>query len=315
MYMKQLHTYIFIAVLGASAFFSFPIESHASTPPEDYKEYGLCSVSDIYLSPAAWESICKTKLIPDTQLARYCKMAQTMSSGIAPTYDAQTLNQVCTSSNNRKEVCESEQINYDGQVISVCLFRPHWNVIIVEANHGERAEVTKSVTGVKAITCDDCKNTKIDFNKDQGKVTFGRYVSYDTGMDTSIIIYVTMDNGQQRTILLVFRVKEVPNTTQPENYETNPLNLQQLQGLGNKLKKTNADSIQTFLGGAIEKLMGFIGSLALAMFVYAGFLIMTAAGNSEKTEKGTHILIWSGLGVIIVLSAYILLRFIFEIIV
>lgn len=72
---------------------------------------------------------------------------------------------------------------------------------------------------------------------------------------------------------------------------------------------------QEVLGGAIKVFTGIMGSVALAMFVYGGFLIMTAAGNSDKISQGTQIVLWGGLGVVVVLSAYLLVNFVFEIIV
>lgn len=72
------------------------------------------------------------------------------------------------------------------------------------------------------------------------------------------------------------------------------------------------ESIQKLIGNAIQTLMGLLGSVALVMFVYGGVLWMTAMGNGEKTKKATQIIIWSSLGVIVILASWTIVDFVFE---
>ncbi len=58
--------------------------------------------------------------------------------------------------------------------------------------------------------------------------------------------------------------------------------------------------------------MGVMGTVALAMLVYAGFLFMTAAGNSDRERKALDIMLWSGLGIIVILSSYAVVQFIVQ---
>ncbi|MBT4483743.1 MAG: hypothetical protein HOC71_08710 [Candidatus Latescibacteria bacterium] len=67
---------------------------------------------------------------------------------------------------------------------------------------------------------------------------------------------------------------------------------------------------QTFIGDVIRGILGVVGSLALALFIYGGFLWMTAAGNAEQVAKGKNTLIWATLGLIIIFSSYALVRFV-----
>ena len=67
---------------------------------------------------------------------------------------------------------------------------------------------------------------------------------------------------------------------------------------------------QTFIGGVIRAILGIVGSLALALFIYGGFLWMTAAGNAEQVAKGKNTLLWATLGLIIIFSSYALVRFV-----
>ena len=65
------------------------------------------------------------------------------------------------------------------------------------------------------------------------------------------------------------------------------------------------------LGTMINTVLGLVGSIALAMFIYGGFMWMTSSGNSEKVEKGKNILIWATLGLVVIFSAYAMVKFVF----
>ncbi|MDD5291106.1 MAG: pilin [Patescibacteria group bacterium] len=83
--------------------------------------------------------------------------------------------------------------------------------------------------------------------------------------------------------------------------------------LDNPLGKTAAGkdiSPQELIGRIISAVLGIVGSLALAMFIYGGFTIMTAAGTAEKVEKGKQILIWAAIGLIIIFTSYALVNFV-----
>ena len=76
---------------------------------------------------------------------------------------------------------------------------------------------------------------------------------------------------------------------------------------------TFVQKLQIFIGRIIKYILGFTGSLALAMFVYAGFMYMTARGNSDRIARALRIMTWAGLGTIVILASYILVDFIFKI--
>lgn len=79
--------------------------------------------------------------------------------------------------------------------------------------------------------------------------------------------------------------------------------------LQNPLGAGNED-INVLIGTIINAIMGIVGSLALAMFIYGGFTWMTAAGASERVQKGKDILIWATVGLIVIFSSYALVYFI-----
>lgn len=79
--------------------------------------------------------------------------------------------------------------------------------------------------------------------------------------------------------------------------------------LPNPLKVT---SIPVFLGNVIKGILGIVGSLALAMFIYGGLMWLTSQGNPEKIKKGQDTIVWAVLGLVLIFSSYIILNFIFK---
>lgn len=58
--------------------------------------------------------------------------------------------------------------------------------------------------------------------------------------------------------------------------------------------------------GVIKYILGFLAVIALAIFVYGGFLMITAFTNEENAEKGKKILIDGAIGIFIILISYAL---------
>lgn len=65
-------------------------------------------------------------------------------------------------------------------------------------------------------------------------------------------------------------------------------------------------SVNYLIGLIISIAMSVIGSLSLLMLVWGGFKWLTAAGNTERIESGTKTMLWAVIGVIVVLSSYII---------
>lgn len=55
---------------------------------------------------------------------------------------------------------------------------------------------------------------------------------------------------------------------------------------------------------------GLLGLIAVVMIIYAGFLWLTAAGEEEKATKGKTLLFQAVIGLIIILSAYMVTYFV-----
>ena len=64
-----------------------------------------------------------------------------------------------------------------------------------------------------------------------------------------------------------------------------------------------------------ERILGFLlsglGALSVLMFVYAGVLWLTAAGNEERIGQAKKTLLYATLGIVLVLSSYVFINFVY----
>ena len=89
-----------------------------------------------------------------------------------------------------------------------------------------------------------------------------------------------------------------------------------LSGLSSDIKalnKLNVNNVQSLLGNFIKLLLGILGTLALVMIMYGGFLFMTANGNADNKKKAVGIFVWSTLGIVIIFSSYAVVNFVLDI--
>jgi hypothetical protein len=70
--------------------------------------------------------------------------------------------------------------------------------------------------------------------------------------------------------------------------------------------------VRLIIANIINGALSISGSIALLMFIYGGFLWMTAAGRPEPVDKGKKILIWATLGIIVIASAFVVTNAIFN---
>lgn len=64
------------------------------------------------------------------------------------------------------------------------------------------------------------------------------------------------------------------------------------------------------VGKIINSVLTILGIVAVALILYAGFLWMTARGNEQQVEKARSILTQAVIGLIIILAAYSIARFV-----
>ena len=78
------------------------------------------------------------------------------------------------------------------------------------------------------------------------------------------------------------------------------------------LNKMDSTNIPVIIGRAVKGILSIMGSIAFVMYMYGGVLFMTAAGNASKEEKAKKVLVWTTLGLVVVLASYIIVDFVFE---
>ncbi len=72
--------------------------------------------------------------------------------------------------------------------------------------------------------------------------------------------------------------------------------------------------VQLVIGNVIKAALGIVGSIALLMITYGGFLWLTSMGNANQVEKGKNTLIWATIGLALIFGAYALTSYIIGII-
>lgn len=68
--------------------------------------------------------------------------------------------------------------------------------------------------------------------------------------------------------------------------------------------------LYSLIGGVINVVLGFLGILLFALFIYAGFLWMTAGGNTEQVQKAKGLITNAIIGLIITASAFAISDFV-----
>ena len=60
------------------------------------------------------------------------------------------------------------------------------------------------------------------------------------------------------------------------------------------------------------RVLGFVGSIALLMFIYGGIMFLISSGNSEKVTQAKQIIIGAVIGLVIVFASYTIIQFVFD---
>lgn len=64
------------------------------------------------------------------------------------------------------------------------------------------------------------------------------------------------------------------------------------------------------VANVIQAMLGIVGSIALAIFIYGGFTWITAAGNDEKIKKGKDMIMWATFGLAVIFMSYAIVTFV-----
>lgn len=90
------------------------------------------------------------------------------------------------------------------------------------------------------------------------------------------------------------------------------LALAPMAALAQNLRPLGNVNLQIIIGRVISGVLGILGSLALLMFIYGGFIWMTTAGNEEKIKKAKNTVVYAVLGLIICFASYGIVSFVLD---
>jgi len=68
--------------------------------------------------------------------------------------------------------------------------------------------------------------------------------------------------------------------------------------------------VRVIVVNSIKIVLGFLGIIAVVLILYAGFKWMTSQGNEDQVGDAKKIIIASVIGLVIILSAYIIANFV-----
>ena len=78
--------------------------------------------------------------------------------------------------------------------------------------------------------------------------------------------------------------------------------------INSPVKIAKTEEITVYIGNLIVELLGYIGLIAIIMFIYAGVSFMFSAGDSKKITQRTKLMVWTALGLAVIFSSYIIVK-------
>lgn len=79
---------------------------------------------------------------------------------------------------------------------------------------------------------------------------------------------------------------------------------------GTAQNPSGVSDVPSLLGNVLRALFGVLGSIALLMFIYGGFMWLTSGGVPEKIKKGQDTMVWATLGIAVVFASYAIVSFV-----
>ncbi len=81
--------------------------------------------------------------------------------------------------------------------------------------------------------------------------------------------------------------------------------------IGSKTTVNSTQAVPQLIGTIVGTILSFVGVIFFLLILYAGILWMTAFGNDQKVDKAKDIIQHAAIGLVIVLAAYAISKFIF----
>lgn len=90
----------------------------------------------------------------------------------------------------------------------------------------------------------------------------------------------------------------------------NPFTIDVVRSQAGNLNRAGL-SLAGFVGRVIRVAIGVLGTIALVMFIHAGLMWMTSRGNATVAEASRNEMMWAALGVVVILSSYVVVNWLF----
>lgn len=74
----------------------------------------------------------------------------------------------------------------------------------------------------------------------------------------------------------------------------------------------SADTIPEVINNVLTGVLGLVGAVALLMFVYGGFLWLTAMGEDKRVKQGWDTMTWAAIGIAVIFASYALVKVVFN---
>ncbi len=84
---------------------------------------------------------------------------------------------------------------------------------------------------------------------------------------------------------------------------------QSLPALNNPSKCPDAKCVVISITRII---LGLIGTIALAMFIYGGIVIMLSAGNPERVKLGKNVIVYSSIGIVVIVLSWSIVSYLYN---
>ncbi len=78
-------------------------------------------------------------------------------------------------------------------------------------------------------------------------------------------------------------------------------------------QSADVDKIQSFIKNIIQILVTIAGLTAVGFFVWGGFRYMTSTGSPDSMDQDKKTIVTSGIGLAIVLGAYVLMNIVTQV--
>lgn len=256
--------------------------------------------------------------IPASYAADYCECQTDSFAAANCTECANVCHEIHFADTDQRYVVKScsDSTRFPGSKDCTCSFRvlgvsaydcrdecaPENGIWIEEERIEEGTDCSRQEDCVGGGTCgtDRCfcnpETNKCKFKKDSGSPCLENYECHSN-------ICTAVPGGEGKTC-------KIGGLTPPGEGEAPPLSEEEVFPTYKLKSPIGEVTGPELIGRIIKTVLGIVGALALAMFVYGGFTWLTSGGSPDKIQKGKDILMWAVIGLIIIFTSYTLVDFV-----